>query len=118
MLLRDYVSILKTHYKIRIGQEKLCSVLYSFVTDNVVYGDDEIGPDNIDKSNISKTLNGKYPIHQAVRNHIFDKPVVDRMIVSFSQKIVPNLVLDSDDIFFNCYRRLSLIISRQNIWHR
>ena len=106
MLLKDYVFVLKNHWSKRIGKEKMCSILYDFVIENAEVNEDEEKPASIGKDSISRTLSGKYPVHQFIRNHIFDDNVNDQLIRCFATRIVPNLKADSEDIFFQIIQKI------------
>jgi len=106
MLFSDYVEILKNHLKRKKGQKWICDLLFSFVTDYAEAEEGEVIPIDIGKDRISKMMNGKEEIPLAIRNHICDDPVNDQLIMSFEKNIIPLLVDDYDDLFFQLMQKI------------
>ena len=111
MLFSDYVKILQEYHKRTIGEKRLCDLLFDFVLDYATVEDNEKIPVDIGKDRISKMMNGKEPIHQFIRDHIYDQTVVDNLNESFNKKIVGKLVDNKDDLFF----KMLQLIERDNI---
>ncbi len=107
MLFRDYVTILKKHYKRTISVQKLCELLFDFVLDNATVENDESVPVAIGKDRISRMMNGKAAIHQFIRDHICDDSVTESLVSSFQKKVLPDLVDDTDDLIFQLMQKIS-----------
>lgn len=106
MLFSDYVIILKTHCKKRIGEKRLCDYLFEPVIENATLDEDETRPIDISKESVSKMMKGVYPVHQFIRDHIYDNSVIDNLVKAFQTSILPLLIDDSQDL---CYQMLQKI---------
>lgn len=108
MLFSDYVRILRKNSQKRIGNKKMCDLLFDPVIRFAEVEREEDRPIEIDKSKISTMMNGTTPVHEFIRNHINDDSVNDKLVQSFQDNVVPVLLEDSDDLIYQLLQKVEL----------
>lgn len=95
MLFKEYVEILRKHYRVKPSNYAICKELF----DSVVSASDEIEamPD-YNKTVVSRILRGERSFPLAVRDHIYDDCVSKSIEDYFDDCVVPKLRPDCSDL--------------------
>lgn len=112
MVFADYFHVIKKYCKGKISNDELCAKFF----DAVIISADLRNRNSeiliVDKADISRILNRKKNIPNALRKHVWDKSVQDSIDKYFETEIVSELVPDTSDLI---YRLMNLIESDENI---
>ena len=108
MLFSEYVRILQNHFKSSVGDAELCRILFDFV---IIPADLRNSKDQdsiltISPGTISKILANSAPVHTQIRDHIYDDVVINDLVKSFSEDIVPELNPENEDL---CFQMMEII---------
>ena len=112
MVFAEFANILKEHFKKKISDEKLCGILF----DAIIFPADLRNRHGeiltVDKAEISRIMNRKKNIPNALQEHVWDKEVQESLDKYFATQIVDKLVPDTSDL---CYRLMKLIDNDSDI---
>jgi len=111
MLFGDFVDILSKHFKKSIGKLELCNILFDFVILPADLKDKNGQPLILAESVRSRILKGESPMHNKIRDHIYDSVVIDKLIDNINRSIVPELSPNTDDVIF----QIMQIIEKENL---
>lgn len=112
MFVADYVQAVKKYFKRKISNDELCEILFDaiIIPADLRNRNGEIL--TVDKADISRILNRKKNLPNALRKHVWDKSVQNSIDKYFETKIVAELVPDTSDLI---YRLMNLIEADENI---
>lgn len=106
MIFPKFIVILKSFFRRRISNDKLCTLLFGSVIETLDlknrYGD----PVYIDKRTISKIMNQKQGIPVSIRNHLYDEEVIRNMVPYFQNHIANQLIPEFDDLFYQIMQEI------------
>lgn len=112
MFFSDYVSTLKKHFKKSISNAELCGILFDAIIIPLDLKNQNGRDFIIDKADISRIMNGKKKIPNALQDHIYDKIVLAGLEEYFEQNIIKELVSETSDLY---HQLMQLIEKNENI---
>ena len=111
MLFGDFVDILSKHFKKSIGKLELCNLLLDFVILPADLKDKNGQPLILADSVRSRILKGESPMHNKIRDHIYDSVVINNLVDNINRSIIPELSPNTDDVIF----QIMQIIEKENL---
>ena len=112
MVFADYLHAVKKNFKRKISNDELCEIHFDAIIIPVDLRNRNGEILTVDKADISRILNRKQNVPNALREHIWDKSVQNSIDKYFETKIVAELVPDISDLL---YRLMNLIEADENI---
>ena len=106
MFFSEYIRILQNHFKRSIGDNELCSFLFDFVIIPAELSNSKGDYLTVNKTQVSKLMNGISPVPKKIRDHIYDTKVIKELTNNFNQVIVPELNPEIGDL---CFQMISII---------
>ena len=84
---------LKSHFKKKISDPELCEILFDAIITLLDLKNQRGNDFIVDKSDISKIINGKKKVPTALQEHVYDKLVLEGICEYFERNIIAELSL-------------------------